>query len=279
MSLLKKILYYYCFFLTLILFSQGLRLAKTPADLALIFLLSAPTFYFFFVFLGLFQKKIFLRSEIKEVLFYLKIISLVNSFFLFFISLFGLMFYFQYLFVFVFLPLPLYFLVHDIDKDFSEEELLLQDEQREKVDIKEQKQSSVNLSVDLNNKIRDPQRRQFLKTLGVGGFGLLLAALFSPKKAEAAFFGSVPGPGTVALKNAAGQKIDPAEKKPTDGYSISQIDSNIPSYYGFIDKEGRWYIIKEDTDGSFRYVRGVSSFSTYWTNRSLLSYDYFDNVF
>ena len=124
----------------------------------------------------------------------------------------------------------------------------------------------------------DIDRRQFLKLISSAGLSLFLFSIFA-KKAEAAFFGSVPGPGTVALKDTAGAQIDPAIKTPTDGYKISQIDDSSPAYYGFVDKNGAWFIMKEDSSGNYRYTKGASSFSTNWTNRASLTYDLFDVIF
>jgi len=58
--------------------------------------------------------------------------------------------------------------------------------------------------------VKDPQLRQFLRVVGVTGVGLFLLSLLNPKKVGAAFFGSVPGPGTVALKDTSDTKINPA---------------------------------------------------------------------
>jgi hypothetical protein len=128
--------------------------------------------------------------------------------------------------------------------------------------------------------IKDVDRRQFLKLLGGSSLGIIAMTMFFPQKASAAFFGSVPGPGVVAIKDSSGNQIDPAEKGPTDGYRVSEIDdASTPSYYGFVDKDSNWYIAKEDSSGSYRYVKGDSSFSTNWTNRASLSYDYFDTIF
>lgn len=127
--------------------------------------------------------------------------------------------------------------------------------------------------------IADINKRLFLKLIGSAGLGLFVFSLFS-KQSHAAFFGSMPGPGIIKLKDSNDNVIDPAQKEPTDGYEIQDVDdSTTPSYYGFVDKDGRWYITKEDTDGSFRYVRGAANYSTSWTTRDLLSYDYFNNVF
>jgi len=124
----------------------------------------------------------------------------------------------------------------------------------------------------------DIDRRAFLKLIGTAGISLFMFSLFT-KRAEAAFFGSVPGPGTVSIKDSAGNKIDPAEKKPTDGYNITDVDDSSPAYYGFLNKSGAWFIQKEGTSGDYRYVKGSSNYSTNWTGRAGLTYDYFDNVF
>jgi hypothetical protein len=124
----------------------------------------------------------------------------------------------------------------------------------------------------------DFDRRTFIKLIGSAGVSVFLLSIFT-KRAEAAFFGSVPGPGTVSLKDTSGTQIDPAEKTPTDGYNISQLDDSSPAYYGYTDKDGNWYIIKEDSDGNYRYANGSSSFSTNWTNRASLSYGYFEDTF
>jgi hypothetical protein len=128
----------------------------------------------------------------------------------------------------------------------------------------------------------DIDKRMFLKLIGSAGLSLFLFSLFT-KKAEAAFFGSVPGPGTVSIKDSTGTKIDPAEKHPTDGYNVAEIDdAGLDTYLGFLNKSGAWFIIKEigaGNDTSYRYVKGASDFTDNWTNRALLSYDYYDNVF
>lgn len=126
----------------------------------------------------------------------------------------------------------------------------------------------------------DFDRRAFLKLIGSAGISVFLFSLFT-KRAEAAFFGGSPNttPGTLSLKDTAGNKINPAEKSPTDGYSISQSDDSTPAYYGFINKLGQWFIMKEDSSGAYRYTRGDSYFSHNWTKRASLMYDYFDNVF
>lgn len=124
----------------------------------------------------------------------------------------------------------------------------------------------------------DADRRMFIKLIGSAGLSVFLLSIFT-KRAGAAFFGSVPGPGTVALKDTAGVQIDPSQHHPTDGYKISELDDSSPAYYGFVRRDGAWFIMKEGTGGDYRYSKGSSSFSTNWTNRASLSYNYFDVVF
>lgn len=124
----------------------------------------------------------------------------------------------------------------------------------------------------------DIDRRMFIKLVGSAGLSLFILSIFSGR-AHGAFFGSVPGPGTVSLKDTTGTKIDPAVEHPTDKYKISEVDDSSPAYYGFLDSGGAWYILKENSDGTYRYIKGSSNFSTNWTNRAALSYDYYHNIF
>ena len=135
----------------------------------------------------------------------------------------------------------------------------------------------------------DLDRRMFLKLIGSAGISVFMLALFT-KKSHAAFFGSVPGPGTVALKDSTGAQIDPAIKQPTDGYKINQLDdtsSSTYSYFGYTNKDGDWFIMRETISGvnvgDYRYYKkkvGDGNFATEWPNRATLSpYDYFDVIF
>ena len=153
---------------------------------------------------------------------------------------------------------------------------------------KKQLQAAVTTApVPERGRVMDADRRVFLKLIGSAGISVFMLALFT-KKAQAAFFGSVPGPGVVALKDTAGNKIDPALHHPTAGYKIAQLDdtsSATYAYYGFVNKTGAWYLQREQLTGAdagqYLYSSGSSAFSTAWTNRAspTPAYATFDNTF
>ncbi|MHA1827941.1 MAG: carboxypeptidase-like regulatory domain-containing protein [Candidatus Heimdallarchaeaceae archaeon] len=66
-----------------------------------------------------------------------------------------------------------------------------------------------------------------------------------------------------------------------DKYQPSDEDAGgDPSYFGFLDRNGNWYIQQYNVaNGTFRYVKGSSNYQTNWTNRTSLSYGHFDQVF
>lgn len=124
--------------------------------------------------------------------------------------------------------------------------------------------------------IVDIDKRAFLKLIGAAGFSLFIFSIFS-RRAEALFFGKS---GISALEDTEGNKISPAERQPTDGYQISEIDQTENTFYGFINKDGGWYIMKLDQDsGAIRYIRGESDFPRNWNKRAHFNYDYYHNVF
>lgn len=74
-----------------------------------------------------------------------------------------------------------------------------------------------------------------------------------------------------------------------DGYKASDqarkaADTDI-FYYGFLDSKGNWYIMEHDTTAgvnnlqTFRFKKGTSGYTTNWTNRETLTYDYFNTIF
>lgn len=71
-----------------------------------------------------------------------------------------------------------------------------------------------------------------------------------------------------------------------DGWICSDIDDdstgNVTTtyYFGFVDRDGRWYIMRRSTSlGQFRFIAGESSYTTAWINRTTLTYDYYYNAF
>jgi hypothetical protein len=62
-------------------------------------------------------------------------------------------------------------------------------------------------------------------------------------------------------------------------YKITDIDdAGSTKYFGFTDKDGNWFIMSLTTTQA-RYIAGTSAYTTAWTGRAGLSYDYFYNIF
>lgn len=69
------------------------------------------------------------------------------------------------------------------------------------------------------------------------------------------------------------------DNDPLSYYKISDLDeATSTKYYGFLNTSGGWYVLKM-TATAARYVKGTSDYTTNWTNRAALTYDYFDAVF
>lgn len=68
-----------------------------------------------------------------------------------------------------------------------------------------------------------------------------------------------------------------------NSYRVCDKDNDAsPNYYGFTNKDGEWYILKETVSpgaDTYRYVRGNSAYTTAWTNRATLTYGYFHDIF
>jgi len=75
----------------------------------------------------------------------------------------------------------------------------------------------------------------------------------------------------------------------TQSYKVADTDdpqtgnhSGI-NYYGSVDVDGNWYILKEDltgATGAYRYLKGSGGYATNWGNRGILvGWDYFYNIF
>ena len=126
--------------------------------------------------------------------------------------------------------------------------------------------------------VADIDKRAFLKLIGGAGISFFLFSLLN-RRTDAFFHGKSAVPGISSLTNGDGLKINPAERYPTDGFRISEIDDRETVFYGFINTYGAWYIMKEEEDGSFRYSKGESNFAMNWDTRDNLTYDYYHRVF
>lgn len=122
--------------------------------------------------------------------------------------------------------------------------------------------------------ISDSDKRTFLKMLGAAGLSFILFSLFS-KRAEIPFLNKLTG-----APPSTGGEGGTTQSEPISGYRIAEIDDNVITYYGFTNKDGGWFIMKEDTEtGSFRYVKGDSDFTSNWASRENLKYDLYNKVF
>jgi len=67
----------------------------------------------------------------------------------------------------------------------------------------------------------------------------------------------------------------------TDSYSISDYDDSAnPVYVGKVAANGSWFITSINTStGSVRYIKGSANYSTSWTARTGLVYDYYSVIF
>lgn len=60
-------------------------------------------------------------------------------------------------------------------------------------------------------------------------------------------------------------------------FSVCDIDEGTTSYYGYVNRAGNWYIMRE-VSNAYRYAAGYSDYPTAWSSRSSIGYDYFDNI-
>lgn len=81
------------------------------------------------------------------------------------------------------------------------------------------------------------------------------------------------------LGNVAGSDI-------LAGYRAADVDDDdndaTANYYGFVDTDGNWYIMKEEISGSvstYTFTRGTTNYSANWTGRAGLTYGSFDSTF
>jgi len=171
----------------------------------------------------------------------------------------------DFIFTLVFFPVFLNFLLTFIVGLFS---------QVRKIHNRDQNVAIPTLIFVKEEVVEDENRRRFLKVLAATGMGAVLFSIMNPKKVGAAFFGSIPGPGTIFIKDSGGVKIDPAIKSPTDSYGVTNIadSGDYPYYYGFEHYNGtEWYILNEASNGTFSYASKLNNvgvdYSTAWSTK------------
>jgi hypothetical protein len=68
-----------------------------------------------------------------------------------------------------------------------------------------------------------------------------------------------------------------------EGFTVSDIDNDgTPNYYGFVDRQGRWYIMEETLSAgadTYRYASGDNAYPAAWTGRAGITYAYFNGMF
>jgi hypothetical protein len=74
------------------------------------------------------------------------------------------------------------------------------------------------------------------------------------------------------------QNLEGVKSFRKDDYKISDLADGDTSYFGFLKSDGSWYIMSL-TETEARYVKGDDDYSTNWTDRESLTYDYYNNIF
>lgn len=132
--------------------------------------------------------------------------------------------------------------------------------------------------------IVDLDKRTFLKLIGITGISFFFFSVLT-KRVESLFFEKLAKMGLTsseksAAKEAADSKVNPANAQCPDDYQIAEIGDGENGFYGFTNREGGWFVMKEDPNtGSFRYAKGNSNFSINWRRRESLKYNYYHKVF
>ncbi len=129
--------------------------------------------------------------------------------------------------------------------------------------------------------VADIDKRTFLKLVGATGIFFFVTSLVGKWLGTIPFSSSAPPLSGLSGNDSANVAASPDGEGgfSTNGYTITEIDEGLVSYYGFTNKSGGWLIMKEDSDtSSFRYAKGDASFPTNWKNRSTLKYDYYYNL-
>lgn len=87
------------------------------------------------------------------------------------------------------------------------------------------------------------------------------------------------GGGGLGAFSAYGAALDSSITDQLTNYKLTDIDDTTSTeYYGYTKKDGSWYI-KQVTSTAVRFVKGTSGYTTSWTGKAALSYDYFYTTF
>lgn len=137
--------------------------------------------------------------------------------------------------------------------------------------------SSPALQLAGNEDVVDIDKRTFLKLIGATGIFFFATSLIGK------WLGTLPFSTTPPLSTVPSNNVEAYPETEsgftTNGYTITEIDEGLVSFYGFTNKSGAWLIMKEDSENnSFRYAKGDASFPNNWKTRATLKYDYYYNL-
>lgn len=237
----------------------GLILVSWLMTLSVISAMNKVNFLFMWLLLPVFLyfTRVFRDKKTLDIIFL--IYGVIFCFGLLIIDILAIKSWSHGLLVIMLLPLPIYLgkiLKTKIKESKNNKKIV-----EEKISEKEE--------AEIDGKIIDYSKRNFLKFLAGSGVASLVMFLLSKKTASAAFFGSNLGPNSLSLTNSKGQKVDPATNSPLDGYVIANIEENVANnYFGFTNRDGEWYIMRvNNVNNSFSYYKGASNYTAGWEDR------------
>lgn len=85
----------------------------------------------------------------------------------------------------------------------------------------------------------------------------------------------------LAMSDRSSLVVTEQPDTPSINYKAADLDdASTTQYFGFVTPGGAWYIMRLDTTaGTIRHVKGAADYTTNWTGRVALTYDYLFNVF
>ena len=123
--------------------------------------------------------------------------------------------------------------------------------------------------------VKDANKRNFLKILGIAGVGIAASQLL-PQKAEALIMGGTPSTSTIGVKNASNVKINPATEESLQnilsGQGVNKITTSLSSsgniHTPASGKKIRVYasrfsLTADATSVAFRFTSGGSDYERY----------------